>query len=1338
MENSLRLGVFAILTLIFSTKSNDIYASHAMGADIYYECINPATNTYRVTFDFYRDCAGISAPSSVGLSYTSSCGSGSITMFRVGAGVEVSPLCPAQINQSRCRGGSLPGVQKYTYQATINNLAPCSNWVFGAGINARNGAITTGPSGTLWVQATLNSAVAPCNSSPTFTTIPVPYVCVNNNINYNQGAIDADGDSLVFQLVQPRSSSSSFANFNSPYSPTYPVATQSGTFNLNSTNGNMSFTPSQIQVGVLAVQVSEYRNGILIGTTTRDIQITVLNCSNQSATINGLENISGGDTIDPFIARVCPNTTLAFNLTATDPDFHTLTMTSNIAQQIPGASFIPNGSGSTLGASFSWTPTNADQGLHTFIVSLTDNGCPVAATSIYGITVIVDSIMDAGPDTFILCERPVQLTAVGGDTFTWTPSLGLNDPFIPNPVATNTTPTWYTVRSNCGADSVFVDVQGAPFTVDAGQNDTTCSGGGVQLNASVNQISGQYTYGWIQDTSLSNASIFNPNANPATSNKYYFTVSQGPCVITDSVLVVIAQPNFIDNPTLTEVKCNSGSDGAINLGISGGQSPYTFSINGQSFVNSGFFNNLPAGPYNIRVKDGLGCDTTYSYTLQEPMPVNINLVDVDSVLCPRGNNGSLEVSATGGVGAYRFNLSGQSTRSSGVFDSLVRGNYVVVVSDSNNCKDSLNADVFQPAFFGVSSLLIDSAKCNGDNKGSIQIAGSGGNAPYRYGLNFGLLQQSGRFDSLTSATYTIRMRDRYGCDTSYSIKVGQPGELILLGQTDSTQCPGGDDGVFVLNPSGGIRPYRYSLDGGSWSNQPLFTNLTAGLHSVLVEDVNGCADSILEQVAEPAAIEIDALIIDSANCSGEASGSFTVVMQGGSQPYSYTIGTGLPQSSNQFNNLNSGNYQLQIIDIKGCDTSYPVVVPEPTPLNAFLANMDSVKCYGESNGSLVIGAQGGTPNYQFALDNNPYGSSPFFNGLPGGWYVLKAIDQNGCEDTAWAEILEPMPLGSNLSQVDSVTCYGDSDGSLTVQATGGTSPFQYSLNNGSFQSTGFFDNLEADIYTITIIDDNGCRVQGNYPVAQNPPFAFQVTAQDVLCNGGTTGTLSVSATGNKPPYLYSINGGQFQSNGDFQNLPAGSYTITVKDANNCAAEENRIVNQPAPIVSSINSIDSVYYLYGDDGGFSLNTSGGTPQIMYSIDNGITTQVSPEFENLIVGEYSVLIEDANGCDTTILVYVPGHVPSPNYGIPNVFTPNGDGDNDFFEIVDRRNEYEIETFRVFNRWGQMIFDGPALGLQKWDGTYKGELQPSGNYIYLIKVNRVDGFEFEAETGNLLLLW
>src|ERR1043165_6572570 len=263
----------AALLLLLNVQ--DARASHAMGADLSYECIDPVSHTYKITLHFYRDCAGIDVSPTITLTYASATCGQTLTVNLVqepcppgvngGQPCEVSPLCFSSVSQSTCNGGTFPGVEAFTYTATVTLPQTCPDWTFSFDECCRNNQITNllNASGEdMYVQATLDNTVAGCNNSPVFTTLPVPYICANQSFFYNHGAVDADGDSLVYSLANPLGGLANPIGYNGGFSPTYPLNTTTGTFPFDTTTGQMTFTPNGVQVAVVTVLEREYRNGV--------------------------------------------------------------------------------------------------------------------------------------------------------------------------------------------------------------------------------------------------------------------------------------------------------------------------------------------------------------------------------------------------------------------------------------------------------------------------------------------------------------------------------------------------------------------------------------------------------------------------------------------------------------------------------------------------------------------------------------------------------------------------------------------------------------------------------------------------------------------------------------------------------------------------------------------------------------------------------------------------------------------------------------------------------------------------------------------------------------------
>ncbi|HMT29025.1 MAG TPA: hypothetical protein PKD91_07085, partial [Bacteroidia bacterium] len=319
------LLMLIVLFQVFS-KSQEVNATHAAGSDMTYRCLGG--NQYEVEVSFYRDCAGIDAPAVITVFYRSvSCGfNQNVTATQVpNSEVEISVPCSS--SASTCNNGITTGIKKFIYRAVVNLPAACSDWVFSYSICCRNCSITTiddpcGNSSNLYVEAKLNNLIAPCNSSPAFSNNPIAFVCVGQNFSFNQGVYDADGDSLSYSLIAPKTSATTSVQYLPPATINEPIAS-STPFGLNAVTGDINFTPSQIQIGILAVLVQEFRNGQLIGSVIRDIQIYSTACFNTLPVASG---INGSNS---YSATICPGQQLCFDIFTDDADANqTITMTS--------------------------------------------------------------------------------------------------------------------------------------------------------------------------------------------------------------------------------------------------------------------------------------------------------------------------------------------------------------------------------------------------------------------------------------------------------------------------------------------------------------------------------------------------------------------------------------------------------------------------------------------------------------------------------------------------------------------------------------------------------------------------------------------------------------------------------------------------------------------------------------------------------------------------------------------------------------------------------------------------------------------------------------------------
>ncbi len=598
-------------------------ASHLQGADIWYEHVN--ADTYRVWLALYRDCDGISLSTTQTLTVASSCTTSfTVTMNLVGTAQEVSPLCPASLPNSTCNGGTLPGTERYLFSALV--VLPCAapDWTFSWSTCCRNNAITnlqTPGSQSMYVEATLDNTLGP-NNAPQFVNMPVPYICNGQPFLYNHGATDVDGDQLVYSLVNALGAGGTPLTYVAPYSPTYPLATTTGTFPFDPNTGQMNFTPNGVQNAVVVVKVEEYRNGRLIGTTMRDIQVVVIDCqSSPNQPVGSVQNLSTGNLTQNggvFDILVCGSgQNIYFEFPGSDADGDNINMFSNdVNTAIPAASWtvLNNNTQNPVGV-FSWTPTPADEGNnYTFTIVLQDDGCDINQITVYTVRIAVGSAVDAGPDqTYCLSlGNPVQLWATGGFNFTWTPATGLSCTNCPNPLASPSTTTTYTVTNDCGATdqvTVFVDnlqVFVTPVT------DTVCQGATVNLSATwanCASCTGSNVF-WSPATGLSCTNCANPTAVVMSSTDYVATIDNGVCQASDTARIIVRGGIQVQISASTTELCYDSTTGTVSPSA---QLDATIVGGASNCLN--FTGSYSSGPFNVDI--GTGTTSTGSPTPYE-------------------------------------------------------------------------------------------------------------------------------------------------------------------------------------------------------------------------------------------------------------------------------------------------------------------------------------------------------------------------------------------------------------------------------------------------------------------------------------------------------------------------------------------------------------------------------------------------------------------------------------------------------------------------------------------------------------------------------------------------
>jgi gliding motility-associated-like protein len=580
--------IYVLLTALILTISAS--ASHISGGDMNYTWVGPGPNTYLITLNLFRDCDGITMSSTETITATSTCG-GSVTISlnltnpngNPPVGTEISQLCDFML--STCNGGPYPGMQLYTYQATVDLSPACDTWTLAWSTCCRNNTVNvpTSSSDDIYIQTTMNSVTGPQNNSPVFTSQPIPYVCTNQPVNYNYGVVEPDGDSLTFQFISGYVAGAGTLAYGGGYSGGQPI----NGITIDPVTGNIAFTPTIVGNFIVVVQVNEYNDaGQLLSTTMRDIQFVVISCANQQPDVNAglITNVVGNANLTgPMQIELCEGNTFSFTAVYTDPDVtDTLSITTNLGTVLTNATYTTSGT-NPFTVVYSWTvPPGAAGANTTFVATITDGNCPILGLQSYVYDINVLDRTLAGPDQTICGVQTAQLNASGGNVFTWYDLAGNLIPVGPqftcnpcdNPVAQPTVSTTYVVQSDLlgtciSSDTVTVNVAtNFNFSLTQSSN-SACLFQPIQLNCLPNPA-GVYSYSWSPASYMSNPNIANPVLNPTASGTYWVhntvTSAQG-CSYNDSMQVTISQSAAPVITAIADTVC-LGSPNQLNVEFS--------------------------------------------------------------------------------------------------------------------------------------------------------------------------------------------------------------------------------------------------------------------------------------------------------------------------------------------------------------------------------------------------------------------------------------------------------------------------------------------------------------------------------------------------------------------------------------------------------------------------------------------------------------------------------------------------------------------------------------------------------------------------------------------------
>ncbi len=769
-----------------------------------------------------------------------------------------------------------------------------------------------------------------------------------------------------------------------------------------------------------------------------------------------------------------------------------------------------------------------------------------------------------------------------------------------------------------------------------------------------------YTYLWSTGETTQ-------NLTNVPAGDYMVTVTDANNCTAENTETLFEAPEIIINIAGVDATCSGTNDGSVSVTPAGGTvaADYMYQWNTTPPEVVSNITGLDVGTYTATVTDDNGCEVIDSVTVSAATILNANPV-VQDITCFGDANGGIALNPTAtGVenGGYTFNWSANTGAGDvDMVSDLGPGIYDVTIADAANCNIQESFTILEPDAIAITLDNVTNESCTVGNDGSATVTVLGGTinmgSDYQYTWNTTPTQSTATASGLSGGMYTISVTDDNACVDSLQVTVGAPTPPTVTVSDDTLDCADDTDGTLTADAMSGdpmVTIVTYNWDNGD--NGSTISNLAPGEYIVTVTASDGCIAVDTGLVISPAPVSLDSFSFNIPTCPGDMNGGITVFMSGGTMPYTYTWSTGAMGSNPLLPGLSGDSlYMVTVTDVNGCapfDTS--LYLPNPPSINVVYTDTVAVSCNNGPNcdGQATVLASGGTnPTglYNFTWDSTgemEMGvTSSTSTLLCQGWQQVTVTDGNcGIIDSVFISAPPPLAVAVDDITVSEPTCFGLSDGSAAVEASGGTPPYSYLWQDGTAGNT--LAGIPAGSFAVAITDDNGCPYVFTVPVEEPDSLIASIDPDQTFapsCNGDMDGQVAVVWTGGNPgpaTYTWSDN---VANTSTATNLPAGTYTVTVTDMNNCSDTTLFTLTEPNPIVAIIPPIEQPQ-CFGFQTAILLDTvfGGNGPLFTFSVDNGPRQLVEAAIP-VFAGDHTITIFDGNDCfiDTTINITQPPEV------------------------------------------------------------------------------------------------
>lgn len=813
---------------------------------------------------------------------------------------------------------------------------------------------------------------------------------------------------------------------------------------------------------------------------------------------------------------------------------------------------LATASGSQAPYTYQWsnnvsTPLNSNLGAGLYSVIVQDaNLCLDTLT--YSLNQPDSIRIDLQLTQSILCagdEDAVLNASVNGGSgpYTYNWSNGATTSFL-----TNLGPATYSVTVDdanaCRDSASFILSQ--PDSLDlsiTGLQNVSCAGG-MDGSATLIVNGGNPAYSYLWGNGANTPSVNNLAAGLQTVRVF----DTNGC--TDSLQFLLDE-----NPAIQasinvdqEISCFGGNDAILSLTASGGVGnlSYQWSNGSNNQTASGF----TAGIASVLISDSLGCSINLNQNLVNPPALQSQLILQQPLSCPGVSDASLLIRPSGGTAPYSILWNNGSTDS--LISNLSAGLYSLVVTDSKGCTENLDTLLQAPTVISSTLNLSQAISCNGAMDANIDLSISGGSPAFNF------LWQDGNTDQnrigVGAGTYTVEIRDANSCLQRDTIIVNEPASLTAqLNLIDSVSCAGMQDAIVEAIASGGTGNYTFLWSNGETGFRA--ESLAASFQSVEIRDANNCIfiDSLL--VPEPLVLTNTFSMLDPISCNGAADGAILANVSGGTLPYQYSWNGQMGDSV--ATNLSAQQHLLEIVDARGCRLRDSILLNQPDVMALNLSLIQDASCETASDGSALAEVSGGLAPYQFSWNNGS--SLDSLSGVGSGTYTVLVQDSLGCAIQDSIQIGENLSWTAEISLLDSISCYGGTDGEASVSLDVSSTGFTFLWDNGETNDTAI--SLPAGIQHVVVRDSFSCERTLSIELPQ--PDSLDIFVSIVFTEPGqSNGAISIDsiANGNSPfSFLWSTGA----TTNQISNLAAGQYDLQIIDNKGCESYRSYSIDTTA-------------------------------------------------------------------------------------------------------------------------------------------------------------------------------